>query len=88
MMLKYFILTNNTCFKVLFIRWWDDNPIKRATRNLFIKTSLTQVLLKLHESEQTPEDTEGQESLVCCSSWGQRVGHDFAIKQQQSRHVK
>ena len=22
-----------------------------------------------HESEQTPEDSEGQESLVCCSPW-------------------
>ena len=23
-----------------------------------------------HESEQTPEDSEGQESLACCSPWG------------------
>ena len=23
-----------------------------------------------HVFEQTPEDSEGQESLVCCSSWG------------------
>ena len=23
-----------------------------------------------HESEQTPGDGEGQESLVCCSPWG------------------
>ena len=23
-----------------------------------------------HEFEQTPEDGEGQGSLVCCSSWG------------------
>ena len=23
-----------------------------------------------HEFEQTPEDGEGQRSLVCCSSWG------------------
>ena len=23
-----------------------------------------------HEFEQTPGDTEGQESLECCSSWG------------------
>ena len=23
-----------------------------------------------HESEQTPGDGEGQESLACCSSWG------------------
>ena len=25
-----------------------------------------------HESEQTPGDSEGQGSLVCCSPWGQR----------------
>ena len=30
-----------------------------------------------HEFEQTLEDNEGQESLVCCSPLGsQRVGHD------------
>ena len=23
-----------------------------------------------HESEQTPEDSEGQRGLVCCSPWG------------------
>ena len=23
-----------------------------------------------HESEQTPGDSEGQESLACCSTWG------------------
>ena len=26
-------------------------------------------LLDGHESEKTPEDGEGQGSLVCCSSW-------------------
>ena len=31
-----------------------------------------------HEFEQTPEDSEGQESLACCSPWGRRVGHDWA----------
>ena len=25
-----------------------------------------------HEFEQTPRDTEGQGSLVCCSSWGHK----------------
>ena len=28
------------------------------------------------EFEQTLEDGEGQGSLVCCSSWGLRVGHN------------
>ena len=23
-----------------------------------------------HESEQTPRNSEGQESLACCSAWG------------------
>ena len=25
-----------------------------------------------HESEQTPGDSEGQGSLVCCNSWGRK----------------
>ena len=25
-----------------------------------------------HASEQTPGDSERQESLVCCSSWGRK----------------
>ena len=34
------------------------------------------------EFEQTPGDSEGQGSLVCCSPWGHRVRH----RQQASRH--
>ena len=30
-----------------------------------------------HEFEQTPGDSEGQESLVCCSSWGHKVKHNL-----------
>ena len=26
-----------------------------------------------HDFDQTPGDSEGQGSLVCCSSWGQEV---------------
>ena len=29
-----------------------------------------------HEFEQTPGDSGGQESLVWCSPWGRRAGHD------------
>ena len=29
-----------------------------------------------HVFEQVPGDSEGQESLVCRSPWGCRVGHD------------
>ena len=28
--------------------------------------------LNAHEFEQTPGDSEGQESMVCCSSWGRK----------------
>ena len=34
--------------------------------------------LKGHEFEQTPGDSEGQESVVCFSPWDCRVGHDLA----------
>ena len=33
-----------------------------------------------YEFEQTPGDSEGQESLVCCSLWGHRVGHDLVTE--------
>ena len=29
-----------------------------------------------HEFEQTPGDGEGNGSLVCCTPWGHRVGHN------------
>ena len=31
-----------------------------------------------HEFEQAPEDSEGQGSLMCCSSWGRKkIGHNL-----------
>ena len=39
--------------------------------------------LKGCEFEQTPEHGEGQGSLVCCSPWGRRVGHDLVPEQHQ-----
>ena len=36
-----------------------------------------------HEFEQTPGDSERQESLACCSPWGHRVRHDLATQQPQ-----
>ena len=38
--------------------------------------------LNMHEFEQTPGNSEGQGSLVCCSSWG---GRELDIEQQQQR---
>ena len=34
------------------------------------------------ESEQAPRDGERQESLVCCSPWGCRVGYDLVTEKQ------
>ena len=39
--------------------------------------------LKEPESEQTPGDSEGQGSLMCCSPWDGRVRHNLVIGQQQ-----
>ena len=36
-----------------------------------------------HEFGQTLGDSEGQESLVCCSPWGRRVGHELVTEQQK-----
>ena len=35
-----------------------------------------------HEFEQTPGDSEEQESLVCCSPWDCKVKQDLATEQQ------
>ena len=35
-----------------------------------------------HESEQTPGDSKGQRSLVCCSPWDGK--HDLGTEQQQT----
>ena len=40
------------------------------------------------KSEQTQRDGEGQRSLVCCSPWGRRVGHNLAIEQQPILQLK
>ena len=59
-------------------------------KNGFVKIYIDSVdmnghhLLNAHELEQTPEDGKGQESLICCSPWGRRVGHDLAAEQQQT----
>ena len=34
-----------------------------------------------HEFEETPGDSEGQGSLMCCSPGGHRVGHDLMTEQ-------
>ena len=39
--------------------------------------------LNAHEFEQTPADSEGQGSLVCCSPWSHRVRHNLVTEQQQ-----
>ena len=37
-------------------------------------------LFNEHEFEQTPGDSEGQESLACCSPWAHRVRHELATE--------
>ena len=38
--------------------------------------------LSRYKFEQTPGDSEGQRSLVCCSPWGRKVRLDLAAEQQ------
>ena len=42
---------------------------------------------KGHEFAQTLGDSEGQGSLVCCSSRGHKVGHDWATPHQHNTQV-
>ena len=39
------------------------------------------------EFEQTPGDSGGQRSLVCCSPWGHRFGHNLATEEQQNTRI-
>ena len=46
-----------------------------------------------HESEQTPGDSEGQRSLVCCSPWGckeldttERLNNNSSHKPEEARN--
>ena len=38
-----------------------------------ISFTISQSLLNGHEFEQTPGNSEGQGSLVCCSPWGLKM---------------
>ena len=38
-----------------------------------------------HKLGKTMRDSEAQGGLVCCSSWGCRVGHDLTTEQQQKQ---
>ena len=38
--------------------------------------------LKGHEFEKAPGDSGRQRSLVCCSPWGQRAGHNLDTELQ------
>ena len=51
---------------------------KRATEDEMVERHHW---LNGHEFEQTQGDSEGHGSLMCCSSWGRRVGQDLATKQ-------
>ena len=52
-----------------------------ATKDEIMKILIASQLNE-HEFEQTPGDSEGQGSLVCCSPCGLRVGHYLATEQQ------
>ena len=39
-----------------------------------------------HEIEQTPGDSEGQESLACCSPWGLKELDMTLATEQQQQH--
>ena len=41
-----------------------------------------------HEFQQTPGDSEGQESLACCSPWGRKARHNLANEQQQCTNLE
>ena len=71
-------------FWTFFFSWLQSAP---GPSNRFFFLPHLQVWLNGHEFEQTPGDSEGQGSLVCCWPESQRVGHDWATEQQQHLQV-
>ena len=43
--------------------------------------------LNENEFEQTLGDGEGRGSLLICSPWGRRVGHDWMTEQQKRTQI-
>ena len=41
-----------------------------------------------HEFEQALGIGDGQESLVCCSPWSHRVGHNWATEQREQQQQR
>ena len=41
-----------------------------------------------HEFEQAPGVGDGQGSLVCCSPWGRRVGHNWTTTRSVQKNMK
>ena len=40
-----------------------------------------------YEFEQAPGVGDGQGSLVCCSPWGHRIGHDWVMNNNNNNHI-
>ena len=53
---------------------------KRATENEMVGWYHQ---LRGHALEQTPRNSERQGSLMCCSLWGLRAGHDWVTEREQ-----
>ena len=58
----------------------DWNQEKKVTENEMVGCHHW---LNGHKSEQTPGDSEGQESLTCYSLWDCRVGHSWLTEQHE-----
>ena len=72
----------NSQFTGKYLDAWKDwrQKVKRVAEDEMVRQHHW---LQGHEFEQTLRDSREQRSLVCCSSWGCRVGHDLATEQAQ-----
>ena len=83
---------NGSCFwkepqMPLFHHFWCFSSFQSSFRATDDEMVGWHYRLKGHEFEQTPGDNEGQGSLVCCSPWCCRLGHDWVTEQQKQLSV-
>ena len=72
------------CVRRVTFHWDSVKEFRWRIQFLKVFSVLFPLLYVSYEFEQTPEDGDGQGSLVCRSPWIRRVCHNWATEKQQT----